>query len=112
MIGVSVTRPRRTSSCNAVNNFFFARSPVAPNNTSASLRMLFLLARDLHVASELLAHRREHLSHEQSRALRTEALVQRGRQHVRGHAGLHCSDRGPATFAGVGDAPAEVGELR
>src|SRR5215510_8320387 len=111
--------PRFAMACSDGKIFLYARSPVAPKNTSASewgllimgSSALRLVARALlEMSTELVAHRREQLVGEVGLAARAETRVQGGRQDGNGH-GL--VDRGldrPAPLSGVRHAPSELRE--
>src|SRR5215468_9038637 len=113
--------PRFAMACSDGKIFLYARSPVAPKNTSASewgllivkSSVLRLVARALlEMPAELVAHRREQLVSEVGLAARAETLVEGGRQDVSRH-GL--VDRGldrPAPFSGVRHAPGELRQRR
>src|SRR4051794_22410736 len=68
--------------------------------------------RALHVAAELLAHRREDLAGEVGLPTRGEALEERGGEHAGGHALLDRRLDRPPALARVGHVAGEALELR
>ena len=66
----------------------------------------------LRVPAELGAHRGQDLVGERGLAARREAVVQRGAEHLRGHAFVDGGLDRPAALAGVGHAAAERRQLR
>ena len=110
-------RPRFSSSCSAGNSERLARSPVAPNRTSASLRGFIGRSsawRPLHVdgvAAERLAQRGDHLHRERvllpRRETRVERRRDRGSRDTEPDGFLHR----PPAFARVVGVPAKRVEL-
>src|SRR5690242_24494 len=112
--------PRLAMAWSAGKIFLYARSPVAPNTTSASERgrcVCFIVPASLpgsllfDMSAKTEAHGGQHLVLEQIEVARGEALEQRGRQDVRRHAEVVGRGDRPAPLAGVGHLAAELRKL-
>src|SRR5262245_45221771 len=104
--------PRRTIACSAGKIFLYARSPVAPKNTSASDCSAIGLALLLEVSAEPQPHRRLDFLRVVRLSARGEAAVERGAQHGRGHALVDGCQDGPAPLARIRHAAGELRQLR
>src|SRR5262245_37598473 len=104
--------PRRTIACSAGKICLYAKSPVAPKNTSASDCSAMGLALLLEMSAEPQSHRRLDLLRVVGLATRGEAAVERGAQHGCGYALVDGREDRPAALARVRHAAGELRELR
>src|SRR4029453_4811388 len=104
--------PRRTIACSAGKIFLYARSPVAPKNTSASDCSAMGLALLLEMSAEPESHRRLDLLRVVGLAPRGEPTVERGAQPGRRHALVDGGEDRPAALARIRHTAGELRELR